>query len=158
MGRINKTIDGVFIDIVGTEDEISSYERFLNQSKNLRTSKELKNVTRLYEKMVKDNKDRFEKLASLEEIIMQMRIRENLTGIKLSLVREYVYARVPFYRVGKKSKDVRVIVNKVDLYPGAEENLDILSGNKEFMSKAKTKLLEAIDMEIAENLTRYGLK
>lgn len=158
MGRINKTIDGVFIDIVGTTEEISSYERFLNQGKNLKSSKGLKNITKLYEKMIKDNKDRFEKLASLEEIIMQMRIRENLAGIKLSLVREYVYARVPFYRVGKKSKDVRVIVDKVDMYPGAEENLNILSGNKEFMDKAKTKLLEAIDNEITENLAKYGLK
>lgn len=158
MGRINKTIDGVFIDIVGTTEEISSYERFLKQGKNLKSSKDLKNITKLYEKMVKDNKERFEKLASLEEIIMQMRIRENLSGIKLSLVREYVYARVPFYRVGKKSKDVRVIVDKVDFHPGADQDLKILSGNPEFMEKSRAKLLEAIDIEIGENLTKYGLK
>lgn len=158
MGRINKTIDGVFIDIVGTPEEISSYEQFLNQGKDLKSSKSLKNVTKVYEKAVKDNKDLFEKLASLEEIIMQMRIRENLSGIKLSLVREYIYARVPFYRVGKKSKDVRVIVDKVDMYPGSEENLNILSGNKDFMERAKTKLLEVIDEEINENLKKYGYK
>lgn len=158
MGRVNKTIDGVFTDIVGTSKEISSYSRFVNQGKNLNSSKQLKNMTKLYEKMVNDNKDQFEKLAQLEEIIMQMRIRENMDGIKLSLVREYIYARVPFYRRDKKAKDVRVIVNKVDFYPGADQDLSILSGNPEFMEKAKNKLIEAIDDEINENLSIYGLK
>jgi hypothetical protein len=158
MGRINKTIDGAFIEIVGTEEEISSYERFLNQGKGLKTSKDLKNVTKLYEKMVDENKERIQKLASLEEIIMQMRIRENITGIKLSLVRDYIYARVPFYRIGKKSKDVRVIVSKLDMYPEASHDLNILSGNESFMKMAKTKLLEAIDDEIKQNLVSYGLK
>lgn len=158
MGRVNKTIDGVFTDIVGTSKEISSYSRFVNQGKNLKSGKQLKNMTKLYEKMVNDNKDQFEKLAQLEEIIMQMRIRENMDGIKLSLVREYVYARVPFYRRDKKAKDVRVIVDKVDFYPGADQDLNILSGNPEFMEKAKNKLIEAIDDEIKENLSIYGLK
>ena len=157
MGRVNKTIDGVFIDIVGSSEEISSYERFLNNGKNIK-GKEVKNITKLYEKMVKDNKDRFEKLASLEEIIIQMRIRETMNDIKLSLVRDYIYARVPFYRKDRKSKDVRVIVDKVDMYPGSEKDVNILSGNPEFMSRAKRKLIEAIDDEIKQNLTAYGLK
>lgn len=157
MGRVNKTIDGVFIDIVGSSEEISSYERFLNNGKNIK-GKEVKNITKIYEKMVKDNKDRFEKLASLEEIIIQMRIRETMNDIKLSLVRDYIYARVPFYRKDRKSKDVRVIVDKVDMYPGSEKDVNILSGNPEFMERAKKKLIEAIDDEIKQNLTAYGLK
>jgi hypothetical protein len=33
-----------------------------------------------------------------------------------------------------------------------EEDLDILSGNEEFMVKAKMKLAQAMDLEIEENI------
>ena len=79
-----------------------------------------------------------------------MRIREDLSDIKLTQVREYIYARTPFYRKDKKSKDVRVIVDKIEFHP--EEDLEILSGNKEFMIKAKMKLAQAMDLEIEENI------
>ncbi len=79
-----------------------------------------------------------------------MRIREDLSDIKLTQVREYIYARTPFYRKDKKSKDVRVIVDKIEFHP--EEDLEILSGDKEFMTKAKMKLAQAMDLEIEENI------
>jgi hypothetical protein len=97
----------------------------------------------------------FEQLATLEEIIMQMRIRENLEDIKLSQVREYIYARTPFYRKDKKSKDVRVIVNKVEFYPESDGNLEILFSDVVFMEKAKYKLVQAMDSEIAENIRTF---
>lgn len=155
MGRVNKTIEGVFIDIVGSPSEVSSYDQFLNHGNDVEYSKELKEMTELYKSTVTKNKVVFEQLAALEEIIMQMRIRENLEDIKLSQVREYIYARTPFYRKDKKSKDVRVIVKKLEFYPEAEGNLDILFGNPEFMEKAKTKLVQAMDSEIAENIKTF---
>ena len=79
-----------------------------------------------------------------------MRIREDLSDIKLTQVREYIYARTPFYRKDKKSKDVRVIVDKMEFHP--EKDLEILSGNEEFMLKAKMKLAQAMDLEIEENI------
>ena len=150
MGRVNKTIEGVFIDIVGSSSELSSYDQFINHGGGKKYSKELEELTALYKKEVTKSKVMFEKLASLEEIIIQMRIREDLSDIKLTQVREYIYARTPFYRKDKKSKDVRVIVDKIEFHP--EEDLEILSGDKEFMTKAKMKLAQAMDLEIEENI------
>ncbi len=117
MGRVNKTIEGVFIDIVGSSSELSSYDQFINHGDGKKYSKELEELTALYKKEVTKSKVMFEKLASLEEIIIQMRIREDLSDIKLTQVREYIYARTPFYRKDKKSKDVRVIVDKIEFHP-----------------------------------------
>lgn len=152
MGRVNKTIEGVFTNIVGTSSEISTYNQFINQGEDLNISKELQDLTDTYVKLVSDHKNTFEQLASLEEIIMQMRIKENLDDIKLSLVREYIYARTPFYRKDKKAKDVRVIVDKIEFHPEVGANIEILLGNDEFMARAKEKLVTAMDNEIKENI------
>jgi hypothetical protein len=152
MGRVNKTIEGVFTNIVGTSSEISTYNQFINQGEDLNISKELQDLTDTYVKLVNDHKNTFEQLASLEEIIMQMRIKENLDDIKLSLVREYIYARTPFYRKDKKAKDVRVIVDKIEFHPEVGTNIEILIGNEDFMARAKEKLTSAMDSEIKENI------
>jgi hypothetical protein len=152
MGRVNKTIEGVFTNIVGTSSEISTYNQFINQGEDLNISKELQDLTDTYVKLVNDHKNTFEQLASLEEIIMQMRIKENLDDIKLSLVREYIYARTPFYRKDKKAKDVRVIVDKIEFHPQVGTDVTILIGNEEFMARAKEKLVHSMDSEIKENI------
>jgi hypothetical protein len=152
MGRVNKTIEGVFTNIVGTSSEISTYNQFINQGEDLNISKELQDLTETYVKLVNESKNTFEQLASLEEIIMQMRIKENLDDIKLSLVREYIYARTPFYRKDKKAKDVRVIVDKIEFHPQVGTDVTILIGNEEFMARAKEKLVHSMDSEIKENI------
>ena len=154
MGRINKSIDGVFVDIVGDNSKLSGYDQFLNQGTN-NPSRELKKLTDDYKIIISENRLVFEKLAALEEIIMQLRIRENLGDIKLSQVREYVYARTPFYRKDKVSKDVRVIVEKIEFYPEGTEDINNLFGNQEFMDSAKYKLAKSIDAEISENVRSY---
>jgi hypothetical protein len=151
MGRINKTIEGVFIDIVGNSSKLSGYDQFLNQG-NDNPSRELNKLTNDYKSLIVGHKEIFEQLASLEEVIMQLRIRENLDDIKLSQVREYVYARTPFYRKDKVAKDVRVIVDKMEFHPEGDGNIDILLGKKDFMEKAKYKLAQAMDNEIEENI------
>jgi hypothetical protein len=151
MGRVNKTIEGVFIDIVGNNSKLSGYDQFLNQG-NGNPSRELNKLTNDYKSLIANNKQVFEQLAALEEVIMQLRIRENLDDIKLSQVREYVYARTPFYRKDKVAKDVRVIVDKIEFHPEGEENLDNLFSKKDFMDKAKYKLAQAMDNEIEENI------
>ena len=151
MGRVNKTIEGVFIDIVGNNSKLSGYDQFLNQGYG-NPSRELNKLTNDYKSLIANNKQVFEQLAALEEVIMQLRIRENLDDIKLSQVREYVYARTPFYRKDKVAKDVRVIVDKIEFHPEGEENLDNLFSKKDFMDKAKYKLAQAMDNEIEENI------
>lgn len=157
MGRVNKTIEGVFIDIVGTDSQMSSFDQFLNQ-KVINESDELKELTDSYRKLIEKNRKDLSTLASLEEIIMQKRIRENLEDIKFSIVREYIYARTPFYRKDKQSKDVRVIVSQTEFHPGVEEDINILFRNKEFMKKAAEKLGQAMDKEISDNISKLALK
>jgi hypothetical protein len=155
MGRVNKSIEGVFIGIVGTSSEISTYHQFINQS-NDNSSEELNALTKEYTNMVSEHEQTFEKLALLEEIIMQKRIRENLTDIKLTLVRDYIYARTPFYRKDKKSKDVRVIVDKMEFHPQVDGDVEKLLGNETFMAVAKKKLEDVMDSEITENIITWN--
>ncbi len=155
MGRVNKLTEGVFAEMVGTSKEINKYTEFLNNIDS--KSKNLKNLRKDYEIMTGSNKDLFNKLAKLEEVILQIRAKESMmTGsvdeIKLSLVREYLYARFPFYRKGMTTKDIRVIVDKSEFWG---EDLNILIKNKEFMSKAVDKLNKAMDVEIDNNVHEY---
>jgi len=155
MGRVNKLTDGVFVDIVGTAKEINLYTEFLNNIDS--KSKNLKSLRKEYDALTGQNKNLFEKLAKLEEVILQIRAKESImTGpsdVKLSLVREYLYARYPFYRKGMLTKDIRVIVDKSEFWG---DNLNVLLKNKEFMSKATDKLSKAMDEEINSNLHEYN--
>jgi hypothetical protein len=155
MGRVNKLTEGVFAEMVGTSKQINKYTEFLNNIDS--KSKNLKNLRKDYEIMTGSNKNLFDKLAKLEEVILQIRSKESMmTGsideIKLSLVREYLYARFPFYRKGMTTKDIRVIVDKSEFWG---EDLNILVKNKDFMSKAVEKLLKAMDVEIESNIHEY---
>jgi hypothetical protein len=150
MGRVNKSIEGVFIEITGNESADSSYNQFIKQGGNY--SEELNQLTELYEKHIIEHKTTFELLSSLEEIIIQMRIREDELDIKLSQVREYIYVRVPFYRKDRKSKDIRVIVDKIDKYPHTNGDINKLLGDPEFVERSKRKLIKVMDDEIKENI------
>jgi hypothetical protein len=153
MGRVNKSIEGVFVDIVGTSSEHSSYDMFIKNEGPINPSRELKSYLTQYKAIITKEKTTFEKLSRLEEIIMQLRSMENIDDIKLSLVREYIYARCPFYRNDKKSKDIRIIVDNVEFW---DPNMEILLSNPEFMVKAKDKLLKAMEKEISENITNFN--
>lgn len=90
-----------------------------------------------------------ERLAKIEEIVLQQRcMKEENMKIKLSILREYVYARTPFFRRDKSTKDIRVLVSRTDLVYGDRiPTLDELYEDKDFMDKAKTKLIEAMSQE-----------
>lgn len=147
MGRVNKSVEGVFVDIIGSSTELSSYDVFMNiETKN--QSNSLKSFLGEYRKIITENKVEFERLARIEEIIMQLRLLD-IKDIKLSLVREYIYARCSFFRIGKTSKDIRVIVDNVEFWTS---DMTELSANQEFMTKAKNKLIRAMEKEVDENI------
>lgn len=152
MGRVNKMVNGVFVDIVGTDNERSSYDIFMDIGPKNRSTN-LNGYLIEYHTIIRDNKTMFEQLARLEEIIMQIRSMENITDIKLSLVREYIYARCSFFRTGKTSKDIRVIVDNVEFW---HSDMKKLSGQKDFMDKAKKKLIDAMTNEIETNIETYN--
>ena len=152
MGRVNKTIDGVFVDIVGTADRISRYDKFIGSGSDITTpSKDLKKYTNQYVKLVNGVKNKLNDLADLEEIIMQMRIRENIQDVKLTVLREYIYARCTFYRTNTATKDIRVLVGTMDTFG---ENINDLYKDKKFMTLVKQKLTVAMDKEINFNIKK----
>lgn len=154
MGRVNKFTDGVFCDIVGNSTEISSYDRFINVNSNIDVvSEECTKYLNIYRSKVNEVKDDLNHFALLEQIIMQIRTRDNVSDIKLSIVRdEYIYARCPFYRNDKDSKDIRVIVGLVEFYGSDTKKL---SQNTEFMEKAKSKIIDAMNVEIENSIFEY---
>jgi hypothetical protein len=153
MGRFNATIDGVFTDLVEV-GQVPSYEKFINYGNDIKPSRELKKITTEYKNLVKVFGPTVEKLATMEEIIMQMRSKENIDEIRLSIVRDYLYARCSFFRRGKLSKDIRVIVDKAEFWE--EKTVDELLLNKEFMDKATSKLTKAMEGEIQNSVYEYN--
>ena len=154
MGRVNETIDGVFVNIVGTKTKVGDYHIFVNAGSKLANSKELTKYTKQYSKMVDKHLETFKKFADLEQLIMQMRVRENVKNIKLSILREYIYARVTFYRTHTATKDIRIIGGMTDMYG---TDLKKIYKNKSCMAIAKSKLETAMDIEIANSKKILGI-
>lgn len=158
MGRVNKNIEGVFVHIVGSQSEKSTYDQFLEYSDKLskKPSEDLNRFIKMYREMVTKNKSDFQRMADLEVIIMQLRSMENLTkdDIKLNVVRdEYIYARCPFYRHENETKDIRIIVDNLEFWPQGIKNL---YDNDEFMTKATSKLLKAMEDEVLYNIESFN--
>ena len=152
MGRVNKFTDGVFTDIIGNHQQTPDYERFQNLQKTLGNPKgDLKKLLTAYDKHINENKSLFEKLALIEELVMQLRVRDYFANsdIKFNILREYIYARIPFYRTDKETKDIRVIVGLTEFYG---EDTDALMKNEEFMVRAREKITSAMDEVININL------
>lgn len=149
----NKTTNGVFIDLIGSDTQVPSYDVFTNYE-NTNKNKKLSKYTKEYKDLITKHKSTIIRMASLEEIIMQLRSVEelNTNTIKLSLVRDYIYARAPFFRVGKVTKDIRIIVDRSEFWT---TDLDSLLTNQEFMNKAQKKLLDAMNEEIKENINIF---
>ena len=103
--------------------------------------------TDYYETVYKNICTKVDQLASIEEGILQRRcLIDKPLKIKLSFMREYVYARCPFYRRNKGTKDIRVLVSRIDLIDptNPKPSLNVLYLNTEFMDKAKDKLIQAM--------------
>jgi hypothetical protein len=150
MGRSNKTIAGAFTTIVGNDKEKSAYGVFIEHGGKLnQESPELKGYVDEYTQLVGDNVEFFEKLAKLEVVIMQLRSQENIPDIKLSMVRDHIYARAPFYRNNSTANDIRVIVGKTDVWG---DNMNELMNNIKFMNKAISKLDKVMNDEIQLNI------
>lgn len=177
MGRVNKFTTGVFTDIVGNQKVRPQYDRFIKfkNTLNSKSSEKLNDLIKKYNAKITANKPVFRELANMEDAIMQIRSRENLNpkDIKLNVVREYIYARVPFHRKDTEAKNVRVIVGQVDDWnPWAENDLlgDIknlkrkhtyineLLKNNEFITIAKEKLIAAMDKMIDDSVSLLKIK
>jgi hypothetical protein len=163
MGRVNKTTEGVFVNIMGTSSKRSSYDQFITRNPEDFTDRDprycVADYVRDYSNKVGQLKVDLQQLSDLEVIIMQMRSKSSMgENITLYTVRDtYVYARCPFFRVDKDTNEVRVLVDNVEFNLNSEGQLDLsmLSGNDEFMDKVHKKLSEVMDNEILSNTKDY---
>jgi hypothetical protein len=151
MPRTNKVTEKVFAEIAETPKKKGMYTTFLNIDKimGLPESETLKELKALYDELTSENKGTFSILAALEEIIIQIRAKEVVDQeLRLSLSRNYIYARSLFYRRGNKINDIRVVVGTTEQWG---EDLDSLMDNTLFKVQARTKVLTAMDKEIEIN-------
>ncbi len=162
MGRLNKTTEGVFVNIVGTSKERSTYDQFITRSNESDPDQPggycLADFVTEYSNKVSKHKVDFQQLSDLEVIIMQIRASTNMKDtIKLYTVRDtYVYGRCPFFRSDNDINEVRVLIDPIDLYfPDGTADLAMLSGNQLFMSRAYDKVSAVMRYEIEENVDNY---
>lgn len=156
MGRINKLTGSVFANIVGTPKQTSEYYGFVHDlNPKLKSILEYKED---YVNLIRENEKTFARLALLETIILQLSSRELImTGqtenLKVVKLREYVYVRHPFFKVGGL-KDIRVLVGKTDKWKYKNDVSELIK-NKGFIKLAITKLVNAMDSEINTNKFSY---
>lgn len=110
-----------------------------------------------YLELIDTFKDKINEAAALEEIILQERCLNSDLKIKLSFLRNYVYARCPFFRKGKSTKDIRVLVGRIDLlFPGVKNPLvKDLYKNEPFMQKTVDMLVNAMMKELNDTTIKF---
>jgi hypothetical protein len=154
MPRNNKVTERVFADIAKTEGREGSVDRFLaiDKAAGIAESDELLSMKQRYQELADGCTDDIKLLAIVEEIIIQMRCKNHIvigSELRLSLSRNYIYARSLFYRKDNQINDIRVVAGKTNEYG---ENLDKLLKDDKFRFICTTKLKEAMDKEIEKNL------
>lgn len=114
-------------------------------------------MTEKYSDLLSEIESKLEQLTALEEIIIQERCLDSDLKIKLSFLREYVYARCPFFRKDKSTKDIRVLVSRTDLIDpnNPTPTINDLYLNKEFMTKVNGMLVDAMIKELNKSTLNY---
>lgn len=149
MSKIQKITDGVFTSIVETSNRKSSYERFIN-TVGTENGYLLNSLLDQYKEMIYENEDLFNQLSTIEELIIQIKLRENMEEIKLFTLRDYIYARTTFFIKGKDRCEVRSIIDRLDNHP--DKTIDDLYHDESFMNLVSNKLKSLMDIEIQKNI------
>lgn len=154
MPKFNKLTARVFADVVNPSTSQGSYDKFLDVDKTLGLpeAKELLDLKLKYKKLVQSCSAELKVLAAIEEIIIQMRaatLSVIESELRLSLSRNYIYARSLFFRQGQEMNDIRVVVAKTNDYG---DNLEDLIQDDNFRTLCKEKLLEAMNKQIESNI------
>ena len=156
MPRLQKVTEKVFAEIAETSQKKGAYTTFLDIDNVLAlpVSGRLHDLKILYKDMVTEHKDVISTLAALEEIIIQIRCKNRIDQeLRLSLSRNYIYARSIFFRRGNQINDIRIVVGTTDSYG---DDLDTLVEDLGFRGVCITKLSKAMDKEIKNNLNQLN--
>ena len=146
---MKKITNGVFTPIIETSSRKSSFECFIT---NIGTDNGplLNSLLEQYKEHIYEHEELFNQLAYLEELIIQIKIRENVDEIKLFVVRDYIYARTTFFTKEKERSEIRTIVDRLDKYPN--KTIEELNNDPFLMSMVSKKIKTIMDIEIEKNV------
>jgi hypothetical protein len=161
MPRTNKITERVFSGLEKTRDRNGAHERFLalDGELGLQETKGLIAWKKRYADLAENFVDDLRDLALMEEIIIQMRAKQVIKSeIRLSLSRNYVYARSLFYRRGNQINDIRVVVGKTEEFGTSDfALLNIrLETDPAFLVLCVSKLETAMDLEIERTIVELN--
>lgn len=151
MPRHQKVTEKVFAEIAETPQKKASYTTFLEIDSVLGVPEDgqLKELKNLYNEILNGHKIAIETLAAIEEVVIQIRCKRVINQeLRLSLSRNYIYARSIFYRRGNTINDIRVVVGTTQEYGYM---LDVLIDHPTFRPLCISKLQDAMNKEIETN-------
>lgn len=150
MGRNVQVLRTLFSDMFRKNKSPITEFLSIDDVLNLTDTFEITELKKEYLTLFNMSKDVLHRAGKVEELIIQLRCRELIRDtIKLSFVRDYIYARSIFYQSKKDVKDIRVVICKLEDAP--EKYPDHLYANKEFITLAVEKLQTAMDVIIEKN-------
>ena len=154
MPRLQKVSEKVFAEIAETPQKKGAYTTFLDIDKvlGLPEPRDLLELKNMYKGLVTECKEKISTLASLEEIIVQIRCKNVIDKeLRLSLSRNYIYARSIFYRRGNQINDIRIVVGTTETYG---DDLGELIEDNGFRGVCVAKLQKAMEKEIKNNVNQ----
>lgn len=156
MPRLQKVTEKVFAEIAETPQKKAAYVRFLHVDAvtGNTVSGRLYDIKEVYRELVTEHKDVISTLAALEEIIIQIRCKGVINEeLRLSLSRNYIYARSIFFRRGNQINDIRVVVGTTESYG---DDLNKLIKDPEFRNLCITKIGATMEREINDNINHLN--
>lgn len=151
MPRLNNVMKRVFGDI-----SPKSIENFLGieEDLGLQTTPSQAAWKKKYKDLVDLSLERLDDLATVENILIQLRCKLMIESeLRLSLSRNYIYARSTFFRRGKEINDLRVVVGKTEDWG---TNIDELINDLDFRQVCTLELEKAMDKEIENNIINFN--
>ena len=152
MPRLQKVTEKVFAEIAETPQKKGAYTTFLDIDKvlNLEEDNQLSGLKGMYKEIIKEQKEVISTLAAIEEVVIQIRCKRVISQeLRLSLSRNYIYARSVFYRRGNQINDIRVVVGTTEEYG---DDLKELIKIDTFRDVCILDLTVAMEKEIDKNI------
>ena len=147
MSKSNKLVNVLFAGIVGMYDEFLGVEKDMGFPE----TDEMYNLKMTYTSLLKKHEPVIEELSRIEEVISQLRCRENIRREMRLYVSQgkYIYARTTFFQINKRIKDIRTILGVIE---ALGSNLNKLYQDDDFMSYAVRKIRKGMDVIIEKNI------
>lgn len=149
MGQYNMYLEDPY-NGVGDRPEVISTNGAMMESDIIQDEFE-----RLYKEEIRRLTMPIKKAALLEEILLQLRIKNNIRDIKFGIQGEQIFARCPFYRTDIDNRHIKIYLGSVKLHG---KDLNAISNNMIFKSLAKDRLIHRMNELINDNIEKFENK